>query len=212
MSRPDQADLDLADAEEDGSGGPASRITLLLGLGATVAVLAVAGFLAVDRGQDEPPAAEGEAPQTTLQDRVTSDEQQPLPEMDLDGFGDDGEAVSTRDYAGQPLVLNFWATWCPPCVEEMPALQEVAETIDGLAMLGVNIQDDHEQAAALVDELGITYDLAVDDDASLFGAVEGFGMPTTLLVDPEGTIQFRHTGPLDADQLRDLVDEHLGVG
>ena len=195
-----------------GTASPASRLTLLIGLVATVAVIAVAAFLAVDRGgEDPPPDIAGEPGQVTLDERVTSDEQTPLPAFELEAFGDESGPVSSDDYEGQPLVLNFWATWCPPCVEEMPALQEVAEDVDGLAMLGINIQDDLEQAQSLVDELGVTYDLAVDADAELFAELEGFGMPTTLFVDTDGVVQFRHTGPLDAGQLRGLIDDHLGI-
>ena len=203
-------------SDSEGRGSPASRLTLALGLLATVAVLAVAGFLAVDRGDDgdgdAPEGVDGGPGQITLDERATSDEQSPLPDVELEPFDDGGGPVSTSDYEGQPLVLNFWATWCPPCVEEMPALQEVAESADGLGMLGVNIQDDLDQARSLVAELGVTYDLAVDADAELFAAVEAFGMPTTLLVDADGTIRFRHTGPLEADQLRGLLEEHLGLG
>ena len=208
----DDAGENEAPGQPAGTASPASRLTLLIGLVATVAVIGVAAFLAVDRGgEDPPPEIAGEPGQVTLEERVASDEQTPLPAFELEAFGDEPEAVRSDDYEGEPLVLNFWATWCPPCVEEMPALQEVAEDVDGLAMLGVNIQDDLEQARSLVDELGVTYDLAVDADAELFAELEGFGMPTTLFVDTEGVVQFRHTGPLDAKQLRELIGDHLGI-
>lgn len=196
---------------------PASWRTLALGVAATVVVLAVAGFLAAvgarddaeEAAQDRPPVADGDQP--ALDDRVSPTETAPLPDATLDGFGG-GDEVSTRDYRGTPLILNFWASWCPPCVEEMPDLQEVASAGGHrLALLGINVQDDPDKAASLVEDLHITYDLAADPDASLFRDVRAFGMPTTLFVSADGEIRYRHTGPLDASTIIDLADEHLGV-
>jgi cytochrome c biogenesis protein CcmG, thiol:disulfide interchange protein DsbE len=78
-------------------------------------------------------------------------------------------------------------------------------------ILGVNVQDAPANAEAFVDELGITYDLAADPKGELYAAVEAFGMPTTLLVDADGMIVYRHTGLLDARALREHAAEHLGV-
>jgi cytochrome c biogenesis protein CcmG, thiol:disulfide interchange protein DsbE len=108
--------------------------------------------------------------------------------------------------------VNFWASWCAPCVKEMPDFQRFSEELgDRVPLLGVNVQDAPSNAQAFVDELGITYDLATDPRGELYTDVRGFGMPTTLFVDAEGTIVYRHTGPLDTAQLRALVGEHLGV-
>lgn len=108
--------------------------------------------------------------------------------------------------------MNFWASWCPPCVEEIPDLQQVADDLEGrVTVLGINAQDSARKAREFAAELGITFELARDPAGTYFAAVGGFGWPTTLLVDDEGFIRYRHTGPLDADQLRDLLLTHLGV-
>lgn len=199
-------------ADEPAPARRASGRTLLLGAGLTVAVLLAAGVVATTGGDDatgeRPDAAEPR--QERLADRVEPTEATPLPAVDLAGFHDD-EPVALDGYRGHPLVLNFWGTWCRPCVEEMPELQAVAQATDELAVLGVNVEDQHDEAVALVASLDITYDLAIDEDSRLFGEVEAFGMPTTLLVDPDGVIRYRHTGQLDADQLEALLDEHLDV-
>lgn len=138
-------------------------------------------------------------------------ESTPLPALTLSAFGE-GRPVAFGDYRGTPLLVNFWATWCPPCVEEMQILQRVAGQADGrVAFLGVNVQDDTQKATAFIRELGVTYDQASDPAAELFTEVRGFGMPTTLLVDASGTIRYRHTGILDDRQLRRLLAVHLGV-
>lgn len=201
-------------------GPAASTRTLLVGIVLTVVVLVGAGVVAVSGGSGATNGGTdgagadigaGAAGGGVLADRVAPTDQAPLPETTLGGFGD-GESIVTSDYRGRPLVLNFWGSWCAPCVDEMPYLQEFADAADGrVVVLGVNYQDQADPAAGLVDELGITYDLAVDEDGALFRGVGGFGMPTTLFVDEDGVIRFRQTGPIDAAQLADLVADHLGV-
>lgn len=190
----------------------AGRRTLLLSVAVVLAALAgvVVANLAT-RGAGTP-AADGDGQAgVLLQQRVSPDAQEPLPDITLDGFAG-GEAVALAAYRGQPLVLNFWATWCAPCVEEMPDFEQVWADVDQrVAFLGVNVQDSPLAAEPFVDELGISYDLAADPEAELYHAVRAFGMPTTLFVDTAGTIVFRHTGALDAPQLRALLGEHLGV-
>lgn len=135
----------------------------------------------------------------------------PLPEAELTRL--DGDGVVTReDLAGTPTVINFWASWCPYCIEEMPGFEEVHQDLAGqVQFLGVDREDSREKARVLAEETGVTYTLVEDPDGSYFAALRGRGMPTTVFVDASGTIQYRHAGPLTADQLRDLIEEHLGV-
>jgi thiol-disulfide isomerase/thioredoxin len=142
---------------------------------------------------------------------VSGSEHTPLPDGMLLAFDSDDE-IDVRDYVGRPLVVNFWASWCAPCVEEMPAIQQVADELDGrVTVLGINTQDSAEKARQFAADLGISFELARDPSGSYFAAVGGFGWPTTLLVDNDGVIRYRHTGPLDAGQLGDLLQTHLGV-
>jgi thiol-disulfide isomerase/thioredoxin len=155
--------------------------------------------------------AVGEGRGPSLSERLDPEERAPLPDDRLAAFAG-GQAHAISDYAGSPLVVNFWASWCPPCVEEMPALDAVARRTEGeLAILGVNRSDDLVAAEALVERLDVSYDLGVDEDDSLFPAVGAFGMPTTLFVDPEGMIVHRHTGGLTGEQFSELLSEHLGI-
>jgi cytochrome c biogenesis protein CcmG/thiol:disulfide interchange protein DsbE len=120
----------------------------------------------------------------------------------------DGGTGRLEDYEGTPLVLNFWASWCPPCVRELPALQEVAAELEGeVAFLGMNVTDDRAEAEALAAEAGVTYDLGVDEEGALFTALAGLNMPTTLFIDAAGDVVDTHEGAFDADELRTAIAE-----
>lgn len=136
----------------------------------------------------------------------------PLPPAELPDLDGDGVLQVPADLEGTPAVLNFWATWCAFCVEEMPDIEEVHQQLGGqVTVVGIDQDDSVEEARTLAERTGVTYRLVVDDDGSYFRAVQGRGMPTTVLVDADGTIVHRHSGPLDAPQLRRLVRQHLGV-
>jgi cytochrome c biogenesis protein CcmG/thiol:disulfide interchange protein DsbE len=124
----------------------------------------------------------------------------------LDGEGD----LDPADLRGEPLVANFWATWCTYCIDEMPALEEVHQALgDRVRFLGVDREDSLEKARLLEQETGVTYPSVVDADGSYFRAAGGRGMPTTLLVDADGVIVYRHAGPLTAEQLEELIHREL---
>ncbi|MDX1659425.1 MAG: TlpA disulfide reductase family protein [Nitriliruptorales bacterium] len=135
-----------------------------------------------------------------------------LPEAELELLGEDG-AVNTATWVGKPTIINFWATWCTFCIDEMPDLEAAHQRLgDDVRFVGVDREDPNiDKALELAEETGVTYELVRDPDASYFRAVKGRGMPLTVLVDEDGIIQFRHNGPLTEEQLLDLVDEHLGL-
>lgn len=183
--------------------GVAVALAVVVGLSAGAVLGRNAGPGAGDPGQ----AAPG---QPRLDERVDPERRSPLPDATLDAFSGDG-TVSLTAYRGTPLIVNLWASWCAPCVAEMPEVQQVAQQVaPDVAVLGVNVRDAPSNARAFVERLGITYDLAVDPHGELYTELRAYGMPTTLLVDAAGTIVYRHTGPLDADELLALVRERLG--
>lgn len=133
-----------------------------------------------------------------------------LPGLAVDAFS--GETVALTDWVGRPLVVNFWASWCGPCVAEMPDLEAVHQVAgDQVTFIGINTQDTPDAAADLVEQTGVTYELVRDPDGELFQAFDVFGMPSTFYVNPEGRIVARHTGLLTRDALLADLDEHLGV-
>ena len=192
----------------------AARRTLLLGVVATLVTLlalAAAAMSAAGRAGDDAAGPALPAAGVPLQQRRPAGERFALPGRTVDGFGG-GPAVDLAELRGTPLVVNFWATWCAPCVKEMPDFQRVARQAGRrVTFLGVNVQDAPRNAEPFAAELGITYRLASDPRGELYREVGAFGMPTTLFVRPDGTVVYRHTGPLDVDELRQLLRDELAV-
>ncbi|HUH06930.1 MAG TPA: TlpA disulfide reductase family protein [Egibacteraceae bacterium] len=207
------ADAPTAEAESEGASAAAWRTAAIAGA-AAIALLVAVVLLVAERSADGIPAGAEPLPGATpglLGERPRPDDARPLPPVVLDGFAD-GDQVDVLAYRGRPLVVNFWASWCGPCVEEMPDFEQVGTELAGqVAMLGVNVRDAPGQAQRFAEEAGVTYDLAVDADRELEIGVGVFGLPTTLFVDADGTIVLHHTGPLNAEQLRGLIAERLGA-
>lgn len=124
----------------------------------------------------------------------------------------DGEAANTGGYVGQPLVLNFFAEWCPPCVAEMPDFEAVHQEVgDEVAFLGLSTLEPADKGQGIIESTGITYDVGRDPDSEAFAAVGALQMPTTVFIDAAGTVVDVHTGPLTADELRDRIETHFGI-
>lgn len=123
----------------------------------------------------------------------------------------DGESANTAAYLGTPLVLNFFAEWCAPCVAEMPAFEAVYQERQGeVAFLGISTQESAEDGEALVASTGVTYDVGRDSDGEMFATFEGTGMPTTVLIDATGTVVDVHSGALTSQELREWLDDTFG--
>lgn len=119
----------------------------------------------------------------------------------------EGEQVTTGTYVGKPLVVNFFASWCPPCVAEMPDFEAVYQEVsDEVAFLGLSSIESVDDALDLIDRTGITYDVGRDPTGDSFADVGGLNMPTTVFIDAAGTVVEVHAGVLTADQLRDRVE------
>ena len=131
------------------------------------------------------------------------------PETNFQYF--DGSAGSLDDFAGKPVVLNFWASWCPACVAEMPDFQAVHQQLgDDVVFLGLDMQDvSREAALGLIASTGVDYVLADDPDGEIFRTFGGFSMPTTVFINEAGEIVGRHNGTIFADDLTATINELL---
>ena len=129
----------------------------------------------------------------------------------------EGDTVSSADYAGEVIVLNFWYAACPPCRVEAPDLQELHERFDGqgASFLGVNVRDQAETAAGFEKEFGITYPSVIDaNDGNMLlafaGTVAPNAVPTTLVIDKQGRVAARFLGLIDEPStLRTIISETI---
>ncbi|CCG02826.1 TlpA family protein disulfide reductase [Blastococcus saxobsidens] len=132
-----------------------------------------------------------------------------LPSLTLPCLGP-GPDISLDRLTGRPTLVNLWATWCLPCREEMPLLQETyARHGQDVRFLGIDTQDDPEAAAAFLSDLGIGYPHAVDADAELLRELGVRGLPVTLAVDEQGRVVDRRVGQLTPEELQELIDTLL---
>ena len=133
-----------------------------------------------------------------------------LSDLTFDLF--DGNTGTLADYEGTPLVVNFFASWCPPCVREMPEFQEVFERLGGrVAFLGLSQDQSPQDALALVESTGVTYDVGWDLDLEVYRATGSIAMPTTAFVSPSGELLDTFAGALDTESLSELIEDALGV-
>jgi peroxiredoxin len=117
-----------------------------------------------------------------------------------------GETFKLSDLRGTPVVLNFWATWCPPCRSEMPELQAASQRMAGqVAIVGVDQAETPAQVQAFAQGAGITYPIPLDEraDASRLYAVRS--LPTTFFIDRTGVIRQVQIGPVTTATLEGLL-------
>jgi peroxiredoxin len=123
----------------------------------------------------------------------------------------DGRVASLSDYGGSVVLVNFWATWCPPCRDEIPHFEEAyrAYKDEGLVVLGVNYQESAAEIEPFVEGLGITYPILLDESGMVAKEYRAVGLPTSVFVDRDGVIQVRHSGYLSEGQLEQYLSKLL---
>jgi peroxiredoxin len=127
----------------------------------------------------------------------------------------DGGKVRLADLKGQVVMINFWATWCGPCRQEMPLLAQLNTKYEplGFTLLGVNVEPDSAAAVTWLQGMPVTFPILFDTDSTVAGSFGVEGMPSTVFVDRKGQVRYVHRGykPGDeakyADMIRSLVKE-----
>jgi len=118
----------------------------------------------------------------------------------------DGRKVRLSDYRGKNIILNFWASWCPPCREEMSEFQKIySENKDKIVVLGVNLQESKDNAEAFVKKLGITFPILLDPNAQVKDRYNVFTQPVTYFIDENGQIVDKKLGPLTAEEINEKI-------
>jgi peroxiredoxin len=116
-----------------------------------------------------------------------------------------GRTLALSDFRGGPVLVNFWASWCPPCREEFPVLAAARERhrAAGFEVVGISHNDGQSYARGYVAEVGASWPMLVDEDDEAWRAFGAVGLPSSYLIDADGVLQRIHFGPLDEAQLED---------
>ena len=164
-----------------------------------VAVLLAGAILVRLVGEDETLAPLGATSDAAAVAR------QPAPDFTLPD--PDGRQKSLSDWRGQPVLLNFWATWCGPCEVEMPALQAAynEHQADGLVVLAVNTGEDFHTASQFIQANGFTLPVALDPDQTISNLLNVRGLPTSLFIQRDGTIARTWPGRITLEQAEAIL-------
>ncbi|PPA69457.1 peroxiredoxin family protein [Jeotgalibacillus proteolyticus] len=125
----------------------------------------------------------------------------------------DGETVSLSDYEGKKVILNFWATWCPPCIEEMPHMQKYYEENaedQNTEILAVNLttrDNGADRVRSFVEDYELTFPVLLDESGSLGDQFYAFTIPTTYILNEEGIITKKLMGPMNQEMMIELMEE-----
>ena len=127
----------------------------------------------------------------------------------------EGENIRLSEYRGEVVLINFWASWCGPCRQEMPVLSELHDKYRalGFTVLGVNVESDTRKAKKLLQDLPVSFPVVFDSDSVVSKQYDVVAMPSTVLVDRDGNMRYLHKGykpGLEAvyqQQVRDLIRE-----
>lgn len=160
---------------------------------------------------------------------VTADWQQPelshnltsvikkVPANEFELLNMDEEKKKLTDYRGKVVLLNFWATWCPPCIREMPSMERLQQNIgvEKFNVVAVNQMEDPDQVFAFTGQLEVdpTFDIIFDTESKVSQSYAVRGLPTTYLLDKQGNIRYRAVGGRDFNHpevvkiINELIDE-----
>ncbi|MEM7033517.1 MAG: redoxin domain-containing protein [Chloroflexota bacterium] len=132
----------------------------------------------------------------------------PAPDFALQTIA--GETVSLSQFRGKVVLVNFWATWCPSCIAELPAYEQVyaQQPLNDFVVLGVNLQENAAHVEQYSQGLGLSFPILLDRDGQVtIKNYQVVGMPGSIIVDRQGNVFYRHIGPMSADVLREKLSD-----
>jgi len=121
-----------------------------------------------------------------------------------------GEKVKLSDYSGKAVFLNFWATWCGPCVGELPDIEKIKnEYGDRLVVLAINGGELKEDVKKFIDLKGYTFNVGVDESGSILNTYDSMFIPLSIFIDENGIIKERRVGALSEIEMRNIIDSFI---
>ena len=116
----------------------------------------------------------------------------------------DGKAVSLADYRGKVVLVHFWATWCPPCVEEIPTLERFYRQVSGtdIEVLAISVDDSAEMLKAFLEKNKVHFPVLRDPDRSMAGSYGTLKFPETYVIGRDGVVRYKVIGPVDWSHAR----------
>jgi peroxiredoxin len=144
---------------------------------------------------------------------VASDPTGPAPQFALPAKG--GSQINLAQYKGQVVMLNFWASWCGPCRQEMPLLEDIYKKYNklGFTLIGVNVEPDSKAADDWLKQTPVSFPVLYDKDSKVSRMYDVSGMPSTVIIDRKGNLRFLHHGYKPGDEseylnsIRSLIRE-----
>ena len=129
----------------------------------------------------------------------------PAPQLALENVN--GETESLEDFSGQVLLLNNWATWCPPCKAEMPTLKKFhdAHSAEGFTIIAVEAGDGKDEVLQFANSLNLTFPIWLDPDGAALNAFKNGNLPNSYVIDRSGTVRYAWTGEISLAMLEKYV-------
>ncbi len=197
---------------------PVGPVGLLVITAVAIAAAFGVARLVIDAFDEDPPdpqeVLDGAVPAPLVSDtEARAEVGSPAPNVRLEFL--DGEEGQLAEVAGRgtPVVLNFWSSTCVPCLNEMPAFEEVHDRLgDEVEFLGIDVADTVEDGREMVERTGVTYPNARDPRSEIFTVFGGIALPRTVLIAADGTVADTHSGELDAAELTELLESNDLVG
>ena len=182
-------------AVEDRSPAPRQSRRVILPVAIAVVVVALLGLLYYGLTSQR------------LESGVTPKPNSVAPDFSLQTY--DGKTVHLADLRGKTIVVNFWASWCGPCRDEQPVLNDLAKkyTDQGVVFVGVNIQDKQADAQAYLKDLGVGYPVVVDPNGAVYINYGVVAVPETYVITPSGTIKRKFAGPIVGPELAAVLED-----
>jgi peroxiredoxin len=174
--------------------------------GVLLAAVAIFGILQNRFVWDNQPSVDRSLDSTDLDSPASSYSQagKTAPDFELESL--DGSKVSLSDFAGYPVLINYWATWCPPCREELPLIQERLDRYSpDLVVLTINAGEDHATIRNFMRQKAFSFHVLVDSEWKAEALYGIYAYPTTVFIDREGLIQARYVGGMSAEILDDYL-------